>query len=119
LTNVVQFPQQGKGGGGPEDPILEKRVAVLEAKFDRIDGALARLEPAVREIAVDNRKQHIELLNRIAAVEGRLAGIDGQLDGVKGRLALIPSVWQAIAILGTLPIGISGVLFTASRLFHP
>jgi hypothetical protein len=46
------------GPGGPEDSMLEQRVAALETrvgrietKVDRIDAALLRLEPAIREIA--------------------------------------------------------------------
>ena len=122
VSNVehVVFSKETRGGGpgGPDGSDLARRVVALEVKIDRIDGALARLEPAVREIAVDNRKQFVDLLSRIGAVEARLAGVEGQMEGVKGRLALVPTTWQIIAILATLLIGIAGIIFTASRFLH-
>src|SRR5271168_5454023 len=55
---------------------LEKLGSATQVRVERIDDALARLEPAVREIAVENRKQFADLLNRINGVEVRLASID-------------------------------------------
>jgi hypothetical protein len=105
---------------------LEKLGSATQVRVERIDDALARLEPAVREIAVENRKQFAALLSRIngvevrlASIDGRFAAVDGQLDGIKGRLALIPSVWQTIAILSTLLIGLSGLILTTAKFLHP
>ncbi len=104
--------------------------------MDRIIEALRRVEPALKELAADNRdfrNQLTEMSIKLAGFEGQLAGfdgrfkgldgrfqgLDGRLAGIEGRLSQIPNVWQTIAILATLLIGLSGVLLTASRFFHP
>jgi hypothetical protein len=78
---------------------LERRVVKLEFKIDHIEEALRRIELALRELAADNK--------------------DFRIVGIEGRLSQIPTGWQTKAILATLLVGMSGVLFTASRLVHP
>ena len=116
MTNVIDFPDSGRGaGGGPEDSMLEQRVATLEQavarieiKIDRSETAFRRSEDALKSLADDNKsfaKQNAELAAQVARMDGRLTSI--------------PTFWQTIASLGTLLIGISGLLFTASRFLHP
>jgi len=136
--NLMSF----SGAGGPEDPMLEKRV-------DRLERILASLEPKISELLltcakrddvqkiqidiakvegrlerVESRLEGVEVRLagvdiRFSGVEGRLAGVDGRLAGIEGRLSMIPTVWQNIAILGALLIGLSGLMFTSAKLFHP
>ena len=98
---------------------LEQSFSKIVSKIDRVDAALMRLEPAVGEIAADNRKRFDEVSLRLAGVEARLAGLDGRFLGVEGRFSSIPSTWQIIGILGALLIGISGIVFSASKFLHP
>lgn len=137
---ITNNPRSIGGPFGPQEPPILARIEKLESgmaaleklgsatqvRVERIDDALARLEPAVREIAVENRKQFADLLNRIngvevrlASIDGRFAAVDGQLDGIKGRLALIPSIWQTLAILSTLLIGLSQLILTTAKFLHP
>jgi hypothetical protein len=76
----------------------------------------------LKHLAEDNRETRKKLFDlgvKFAGLEGRMAGLEGRMAGIEGRLSQIPTVSQSIAILATLLIGMSGVLFTASRLFHP
>ena len=84
---------------------LEQSFSKIVSKIDRVDAALMRLEPAVGEIAADNRKRFDEVSLRLA--------------GVEGRFSSIPSTWQIIGILGALLIGIPGIVFSASKFLHP
>jgi hypothetical protein len=52
-------------------------------------------------------------------LNSKVAGLDGRMAGIEGRLSQIPNVWQTIALLATLLIGLSGIVFTASRFLHP
>lgn len=128
--NLMSF----SGGGAPEDSRLEKRV-------DRLERILASLEPKISELLltcakkddvqklqvdiakVDGRLEAVQ--SRLEGVEGRLVGVDvrlggveGQLAGVEGRLSMIPNIWQTLALLATLLIGLSGIMFTSAKLFH-
>jgi hypothetical protein len=92
--------------------MLEQRVAVLEhsfarieAKVDRIDSALARLEPAIREIATENRKQFLDLTVRVASVEGHLKAM--------------PTFLQlAVALISTWAAG-TAIVFALLKATHP
>jgi hypothetical protein len=99
---------RSSGPGGPEDSMLEQRVAALETRVGRIDAALLRLEPAIRNIA-----------GRLSDLKAKVADLDGRMAGIEGRLSQIPNVRQTMAISATLLIGMSGVFFAASRFFHP
>ncbi len=50
MNNVVPFPGEPRGkdgsgdGGGPEDPMLEQRVARLEADMSEIKSTLVKLD---------------------------------------------------------------------------
>jgi hypothetical protein len=106
--SVVRFPSKKDGGDGPEDLMLEQRVA-------RLEQILASLEPKITEILLtgaktdDPQKAQVDL----ARIEGRISGIEGRIVGIDGRLSLIPTTWQIIAILASLLIGVSGIVLTA------
>ena len=51
----------GKGGGGPEDPMLEERVGRLEEKFDRIEAIVTRIDGMVNQILATGAKQSGDL----------------------------------------------------------
>jgi hypothetical protein len=95
------------GAGGPEDPMLEQRVA-------RLEQILERLEPKITEIFLTGAKQ-----TDVQRLQVDLARIEGRVMGIDGRLASIPTTWQVVAILATLLIGLSTIIFTASKWLHP
>lgn len=127
-------------GGGPEDPMLEQRVTKLEEKVDRIEAILQRLEPKITEILqVCARKADLEKLQTefvdlkattakqadlirvqtdIAEIKGRLGGIESRIAGVEGRFTQVPTIWGMLGLIGTLLIGIAGLMFTAGKYFH-
>jgi len=106
--NVIKFPEKSGGGGdGPEDPMLDSRVTLLERsmerfgeKFDRVDEALRRIEDALKRLASDGadtrteirtesletRKQLHELNINLIRLEGRAAAVEGRLLESKAAL---------------------------------
>jgi hypothetical protein len=63
-SNIADFEtyrRRKKGGGGPEDPMLEQRVGTLEQKVDRIEAILTRLEPKIGELLKSSEKQSADL----------------------------------------------------------
>jgi chromosome segregation ATPase len=96
-----------KSGGGPEDPMLELRVAALETKFsqieikiDRIDAALQRLEPAIRDIA------------------SKSSDLNAKVAGVEGHLRAMPTFIQlTVALISTWAAG-TAIVFALLRATH-
>jgi hypothetical protein len=94
---------------------------MLEKRVGRVEKILASLEPKINEILLTcAKKDDVQKLQLdISRMDGRISGLDGRLAGVEGRFAYIPTTWQMIGLLGTLLIGVSGLIFTASRFLHP
>ncbi len=95
--------------------VLEEKVGRIELKLDRVenkldrhDDAFRRVEDALKSLAEDNKRFSTSL----ADLREKVAHIDG-------RLANIPTFWQTILLMATLLVGIAGLLFTASKVFHP
>jgi hypothetical protein len=101
-------PGPGGYGGGPEDPMLETRVAALEKRFnqmeikiDRIDAALQRLEPAIRDIA------------------SKFSDLNARVAGVEGHLRAMPTFIQlAVALISTWAAG-TAILLALLKATHP
>jgi hypothetical protein len=107
--NVIRFA--GGGGDGPEDPMLERRVAALESAVGEIRGSVSRIE--------NKLERHDEALRRIEDALKVLSDLREKVAHIDGRLANIPTFWQTIALMATFLIGIAGLIFTASRFLHP
>jgi hypothetical protein len=120
MSNVVlgKFPGDGKGSGGsgPEDPMLENRVARLEEQSERIERILQDMAPRIVEL--HSRIATRDDLNRVEAslkadnarLDSRASHIEGRLDGIEKRFDQIPTVWGLLGILATLIIGITGLM---------
>ena len=91
MDNLIRFQKPGgfhTGGGGPEDPMLEARVARLDDDMKDVKSSLKSIEISLAEI------------------KGRLAGIDA-------RFASLPTTWTMLTIIfATWGIG-SGILIFA------
>jgi hypothetical protein len=97
----------GGRGGGPEDLLLDQRVGAIETtliqigvKIDRIDAALLRLEPAIRDIA----SRHADLNARVASSEGHLKAM--------------PTFVQLAAMLITTWAAGAAIVFALLRASH-
>jgi hypothetical protein len=98
----------GTGGPpGPEGPTLEQRISDPEStlaqiivKVDRIDAALQRLEPAIRDIAT-----------RFSDLNARVAGVEGQLRAMPTFLQL------AVALISTWAAG-TAIVFALLKATH-
>ncbi|ABD90291.1 hypothetical protein [Rhodopseudomonas palustris] len=104
MTNVVAFPGERRppGSGGPEDPILEQRVARLEDDMKDVKASLRSIEIILAKIE-----------SRLTGLEGRLTGIDGRLNGIDARFSSLPTTWTMLTmIFATWGIG-SGILIFA------
>jgi hypothetical protein len=108
---------RGRGdesGGGPEDPMLEARVARLEDDMREVKGILSRLEPMIIELVhTTARKSDIE------RIESRLSETREEVKEMKGTLARTPNsteLWRMV--IGTWIAG-AGVVALAIRLIAP
>jgi hypothetical protein len=90
VSNIVPFPPDGfrTGGGGPEDPMLEQRVARLEDDMKDVKTSLKSIEIT------------------LAKIEGRLTGFDA-------RFASLPTTWTMLGIIFTTWAIGSGILIFA------
>lgn len=120
MAEIVPFPGHSHpvgGGGGPEDPMLEQRVAALEEKVGRIDATLQRLEPKISEMVGELRQipkvaDYMTLRTDVAAVRERVAEM-------QGRLANMPTTWGLIAFVIGSCLASAGLAFTIARLLAP
>jgi hypothetical protein len=95
------------GPGGPEGPILEQRIADLEStlaqivlKIERVDAALQRLEPAIRDIAF------------------KFSDLNARVAGVEGHLRAMPTFIQlAVALISTWAAG-TAIVFALLKATH-
>jgi hypothetical protein len=112
-AEVHDFPSRvlKTTGGGPEDPMIEQRVANLEATVGDIRTSGARIEAKL--------ERHEEALRRIEDALKVLVDVREKVAHIDGRLANIPTFWQTLALMATLLIGLSGIIFSASRFLHP
>lgn len=94
-SNVFPFkgPRLPTGGGPPDDPTMDARVARLEQQAEATQAALARIEAALADLRRDLKEQDLP------AIKAQLAGLEGALkDKPSGKdfLAL------AVSLNGTL-----------------
>ncbi len=100
MTTVVRFPDGNDGGGsGPEDPMLEQRVARLET-------ILERLEPKITEILVTGAKQ------------GDLQALRVELAELRGKVSMLPTWWMLLVALLANWIAGGGIVFTLGKALH-
>lgn len=111
-----------RGGGGPTDEEMEKRIAALEKALEKIDGKLELI--VERGHAIEMR-----LEARLNPIEVRLASIDGKLDSkasaekvgkIEGQISELPSKWfvgtTVFAVLFGASVLISAVLVYLEKL---
>ena len=111
MTNVVPYTKTTTGeGGGPEDPMLEQRVARLEDTVDRIEAAIVRIEPKISEIAGELRQ--LPRANDISSLKADIADL-------RGRVANMPTWWMlVVALIATWSAG-AGFVFALVKAARP
>ena len=95
--NVHEFPHGGRrdgGGGGPEDPMLEQRVA--------------HLEEDVRDI----RRSMSEMNDRMGRMEIGIAKI-------QARIEMLPTIWTFVVALIATVFTAVGVVIAVISAFQP
>jgi len=84
------------GGGGPDNPEMEKRVALLERGFEELRASVGRIEATQTEISKDIRDFRRDVKEvEWPAIRSQLAGLDESLrekPGGKEFLALASSM---------------------------
>ncbi|MGA2045186.1 MAG: hypothetical protein ABSG83_17670 [Roseiarcus sp.] len=107
--SVIPFGEKGEGGDGPDDPMLERRVARLEDKVDRIEAAIIRIEPRISEIAGELR--HLPKSNDIGLLRA-------DIDEIRGRLSMLPTWWMlVVALTATWSAG-AGIVLALVKVSH-
>ena len=87
MNNIVRFP--GRGGGGPEDPMLE-RVERLEKQIERVEGRLSSIELILAEIKG-------QLSQMPKAID--LATIRSDIGELRGRINSLPTWWMLVGAM--------------------
>lgn len=108
MADIIHLgDRQTSGGGGPQDPTLERRVDRLEDCVRRIDDKLDRID------------------NRLSALADQTRRIEGKLDSMpegsllwrmEGKLDAMPDanqIWRMV--VGTWIAG-AGIVLLASQL---
>lgn len=86
------------GGGGPHDPGMEVRVAVLEQIAKETQSSVLALRGDVG--GLDSRLRGVEV--SIGRLEGKIDALTGTIVGqTSAALAKLPSWWQMPAIAGS------------------
>lgn len=112
MNNILPFPGEHKGqgegsdGSGPEDPMLERRVEILEADMKEVKASLSRLETGFARI--EERLSHVATVSDIATVRESVARLDG-------KLTQIPTTWQIIGILAGLLFGVASLVYATNN----
>jgi hypothetical protein len=94
---------RGPGGGaptGPEDSMLEQRVA-------RLEQILERLEPKITEILLTGAKQ------------ADVQKVHVELAELRGKVSMLPTWWMlVVALVATWSAG-AGIIFALLKATHP
>ncbi len=86
---------------------VEDRMRGLEAKVDRVDATLQRLEAKLTDLTFTSAK----------AIDLQKMQVD--LAEVKGRISSLPTWWMLmVTVLSTWLAG-AGIVFTLARATHP
>ncbi len=94
MSKVIPFRGERSGGDGPEDPMLEQRVA--------------RLEEDVREI----RRSTSEMNDRMGRMEIGIAKI-------QARIEMLPTIWTFVVALIATVFTAVGVVIAVISAFQP
>lgn len=111
MENVVGFPnERGRGhGGGPEDPDMEKRVAAVEARLERIEERLQSVHLLLVEIRANLFNSATK--TDIADLRAEATQVRTDLSYAKGRIESLPTTWQMIfAVIGSWAVGPAAVI---------
>ncbi|MBT9288812.1 hypothetical protein [Prosthecodimorpha staleyi] len=121
MSNVTRLPfergpDEGNGGGssgGPQDPMLEKRIENLEVEVREIRNTTSRLEILLTEIRAN--LANVATRDDIQNIRTDTAKSREDLARIQGRLENMPSVWQMITVILGSQIALAGLLFTAIK----
>lgn len=106
----------GSDGGGTSD--MERRVAVLEKTFEKIDDKLNAIVKSVADSRIENERRFGTIDARLVAIEKTLESKASTADfrELSGKVSSIPNTWQTLAIMGGLLVGVGGLAFTIAKL---
>jgi hypothetical protein len=113
-SEAFRRPRGHGGGGGPEDPGLDRRVTQLEEDMRAVKATLGRLEPLIVEIHRDMARR-VELND----VRDRLAETREEVKEMKGALSRTPTITHLLAATISTWIAGAGIVFALMRLPTP
>jgi hypothetical protein len=96
----------GLGGGGPEDPMLDQRVAALEDGQKRSNAVLEKINE--RLIGIEAEIKHLPKAADYATLKADVARFDGKLSN-------IPTMWQLLTMVVSTWAAGAAIVFTILR----
>ncbi|WP_244613429.1 hypothetical protein [Methylosinus sp. Ce-a6] len=113
MADIVPFDSNryklGGSGDGPEDPMLEQRVARLESDLSEVKAMLKDIGKELIEIKIGVTK----LDGKFEKIDGRFVGLEGRLGGLDTRISGLPATWTILGIVFTTWALGSGILIFA------
>ena len=82
------FPFKSGGGGGPENPTLEQRVAHLEDDMKDVKSSLTRIEQ--RLASIDAELKHVAKASEVAELRGRLSNLPTTIQ----MIMMLITIWS-------------------------
>ena len=99
---------ESAGGGGDDQGMLERRVAVLEGDMKEVKGSLGRIERLLEKMD-----------GRLDRADERLRKVEVDIAGLRERAAALPTTWTVLLAMFGMAFTVSGLILAIMRFGVP
>lgn len=116
----------GDGGGTSGD--MERRLSTLEKGMEKVIGKLDDIQSSIGSARLDAERRFGSIDSRLLVIETKLDSklattdltpIEARIGTLDGKVSNIPTVWQTLAIMAGLMVGVGSLAFTLAKLARP